>query len=373
MSPPFKGTINVDIRDSVPDWTPFEPPKAPGGGAERRLRGPRRRRLLGAGLLRRARRHPEHRPPRRRGRALHPVAHDGALLAHALVPPDGAQPHAQQHGLHHRGRDRVPQRQRHDPAGERHARGDPGRAGLEHLHGRQVAPLPRRRDEPGLDAAQLAHGPWLRALVRLPRRRDQPVVSGPGLRQPPRGPAGHAGGGLPPDRGPHRQGDRVHPGREVDRAGEAVLPLLRARRLPRAAPGAEGVDRQVPRPLRHGLRGDARADARPPDGARPHPARHRAAARQPDRHPRDPHRPRRQAVPDAGRHPPLGLAVRRREGGSSAAWPRCTRASSPTPTTSSGACWASSRSSATATTRWWCSCPTTAPPGRAGPTARSTR
>ena len=31
MSESFKGTINVDIRDSVPDWTPFEPPKAPDG------------------------------------------------------------------------------------------------------------------------------------------------------------------------------------------------------------------------------------------------------------------------------------------------------------------------------------------------------
>jgi hypothetical protein len=28
MSKAFKGTINVDIRDSVPDWAPFEPPKA---------------------------------------------------------------------------------------------------------------------------------------------------------------------------------------------------------------------------------------------------------------------------------------------------------------------------------------------------------
>jgi len=28
---PFKGTINLDIRDSVPDWAPFEPPKAPDG------------------------------------------------------------------------------------------------------------------------------------------------------------------------------------------------------------------------------------------------------------------------------------------------------------------------------------------------------
>jgi arylsulfatase A-like enzyme len=27
----FEGTVNVDIRDSVPDWTPFEPPKAPEG------------------------------------------------------------------------------------------------------------------------------------------------------------------------------------------------------------------------------------------------------------------------------------------------------------------------------------------------------
>src|SRR5215471_2266657 len=31
MREPFKGTINVDIRDSVPDWSPFEPPKAPDG------------------------------------------------------------------------------------------------------------------------------------------------------------------------------------------------------------------------------------------------------------------------------------------------------------------------------------------------------
>ncbi len=31
MAIPFKGTINVDIRDSEPDWDPFEPPKAPAG------------------------------------------------------------------------------------------------------------------------------------------------------------------------------------------------------------------------------------------------------------------------------------------------------------------------------------------------------
>ena len=31
MSKVFKGQINVDIRDSVEDWAPFEPPKAPAG------------------------------------------------------------------------------------------------------------------------------------------------------------------------------------------------------------------------------------------------------------------------------------------------------------------------------------------------------
>jgi len=31
MSKTFQGTINVDIRDSVPDWAPFEPPTAPDG------------------------------------------------------------------------------------------------------------------------------------------------------------------------------------------------------------------------------------------------------------------------------------------------------------------------------------------------------
>ncbi len=31
MTKPFKGTINLDIRDSVPDWEQYEQPKAPEG------------------------------------------------------------------------------------------------------------------------------------------------------------------------------------------------------------------------------------------------------------------------------------------------------------------------------------------------------
>ena len=31
MGEQFTGTVNVDIRDSEPDWGPYEPPKAPAG------------------------------------------------------------------------------------------------------------------------------------------------------------------------------------------------------------------------------------------------------------------------------------------------------------------------------------------------------
>ena len=31
MPKSFGGVVNVDIRDSVPDWSPFQPPKAPEG------------------------------------------------------------------------------------------------------------------------------------------------------------------------------------------------------------------------------------------------------------------------------------------------------------------------------------------------------
>ena len=31
MGKPFKGVVNIDIRDSTPDWEPYEQPKAPEG------------------------------------------------------------------------------------------------------------------------------------------------------------------------------------------------------------------------------------------------------------------------------------------------------------------------------------------------------
>ena len=112
---------------------------------------------------------------------------------------------------------------------------------------------------------------------------DQPVVSGPRLRQPPSRAAQVSRGGLPLHHRHHRQGDRVHPRRQGDRAGQAVLPLLRAGRLPRAAPRAEGVGRQVQGQVRHGLRGLPRARVRAPEEDGSPARRRRALADQPVR------------------------------------------------------------------------------------------
>ncbi len=164
----------------------------------------------------------------------------------------------------------LPERERPHPVRVREHRRGARRARLEHLHRRQVAPVRRGRDEPRLVEAPVAARPRLRALLRLPRRRDEPVVSRPRLRQPSGRAAELARGGLPPHGRPHRQGDRVHPGREGDRAGQAVLPLLLPRRRARAAPRAEGVGRQVQGQVRHGLRGLPRARVRAPEAAGHH-------------------------------------------------------------------------------------------------------
>ena len=199
------------------------------------------------------------------------------------------------------------------------------------------------------------------------------MVSGPGLRQPPRGAApaavlaggmGRGQGELPPDRGPDRPGDRVHPRLEGGRAREAVLHVLLPRRLPRPAPRAEGVDRQVQGQVRHGVRQVPRARLRPPEEDGDHAGRRRAVARQPV-HRRE--EPRRQAVEPRRRDPAVGLPVGRREGACSPGWPRSTPASCRTSTTTSAACSTTSRRPASSTTRSSSSCRTTARRGEGGP------
>ena len=68
------------------------------------------------------------------------------------------------------------------------------------------------------------------------------------LRQPSGGSSRRRPRRVPLRRGHHRQGDRVHQGRQGGRAGQAVLPVLRARCVSRAAPCSAGVDRPVQGP-----------------------------------------------------------------------------------------------------------------------------
>ena len=370
MTKPFRGTIALDERDSIAG---LDAVHAAGGArrrAQRRVHRPRRRGLLGDGALGRPDRDAQHQPAGRARPDLHELAHDRAVLADPLVAAHRPQPHHERHGVHRRGHHGLPQRQRPHPVRVRHHRRGAGRARLEHLHARQVAPRRRRRDEPGLDQAELAHRPGLRALLRLPRRRDQPVVSRPGLRQPPRRAAVDSRRGLPPHDRPHRQGDRVHQGLQGHRARQAVLHVLLPGRHPRAPPRAEGVDRQVPGQVRHGLRALPRAGVRPPEGDGDLPRRRRAVAAQPVR--RGDQR-RRQAVEPGRRRAPVGRRCPRTSSGCSPAWPRSTPGSSATPTTRSVGCSTSSSSRASARTRSSCSCRTTAPAARAAPTGRSTR
>ena len=218
MGAPFRGTINVDIRDSEPDWSPFEPPQRPEGApnvvyivlddvgfsAMSRYGGPIETpnidRIVDRGVrytqfhttalcsptrscLLTGRNHT------RNSMACITEAAIGFPNASGTIPPENGM--------------------LSEILGE--LGWNTYMVGKWHL-------CPTDEMNLAVDAAELADRPRLRALVRLPRRRDEPVVSGPRLRQPPGRPAEDAGGGLPPHRGHHRQGARVHPRRQGGRA-----------------------------------------------------------------------------------------------------------------------------------------------------------
>ncbi len=137
------------------------------------------------------------------------------------------------------------------------------------------------------------------------------MVPRPRARQPPDRGTRSPRGRLPPRRRPRRPGSVVHPRRQGHRPRQALLPLLRAVRGSRAAPRAEGVGRQVPGHVRHGLRGHPRGDPGPSEGARSAPRGHRALAHQPPRRARL-HQRRRQALAAARHGAALGFPQRRR-------------------------------------------------------------
>ena len=333
MSKPFKGIINVDIRDSVPDWAPFEPPKAPDGAPNvvyivlddvgfsamssygGPIPTPNIDRIVDD------------------GRALHAVAHDGAVLADALVPADRAQPHAQQHGVHHRGGDRLPERERDDPAGERAcSRRSSASAGWNTYMVGKWHLCPDDEMNLAVHAAQLADRPRLRALLWVPRRGDEPVVSGPRLRQPPRRPAADS-----PEEGYHLTEDLTDKALEFIKDAKAVAPEKPF--FLYYAPGACHAPHHAPKEWIEKFKGQfdmgyeairEQTLARQKElGHRP--AGHRAPADQPDRHAQTrtgPTGSRSRRSTSPGR----GTRCTTTRSGCSAGWPRCTPDSWRTPT-----------------------------------------
>ena len=194
MTRPFRGTINVDDRDSVPDWEPYLQPKAPDGAPNVLYIVLDDVGLLGDGAVGRPDRDAQHQRARGRRPHVHKLAHHGPVLAHPFEPAHRTQPHDERDGVYRGGHERLPELERPHPLRVRHDRRGAGRARLEHLHARQVASRRVGRDEPGVDEAQLAGRQGVRAVLRLPRRRDEPVVPGPDLRQPPGGAARDPGG-----------------------------------------------------------------------------------------------------------------------------------------------------------------------------------
>ena len=126
------------------------------------------------------------------------------------------------------------------------------------------------------------------------------------------------------------------------------------------APGACHAPHHVPKewsrpvqgPLRHGLRGDPRADPGPAEGAGDRARGHRTPAGQSHRHAGDEDGARRQALPRAGRDAAVGTRSRMTSSGCSRGWRRSTPGSCPMPTTTSGGCWTTSRRPGSGRTRW---------------------
>ena len=216
--------------------------------------------------------------PRQAGQerpALHPVPHHGALLAHARGAAHRPQPPLGAHRRHHGAGHGLPRLRQPDGQGHRHRRRDPQAERLEHRLVRQEPQRARLADQPGRAVRPLADRPRLRALLRLHRRRDEPVAAG-GLRRHQAHRALPRQAGLQLRLRHRRPGHRVDPQPEGRRAGQAVLPLLRAGRHARPAPPEEGVDRQVQGPVRPGLGQGPRGDPRPAEEAGHRPGRTRS-------------------------------------------------------------------------------------------------
>ena len=242
-------TARSNSTSATPSRTgPPTPRRRAAGRAQRAVPGLGRHRHRHLGLLRRTRRDARDEPDRRARSAAVAVPHHRAVLADPGLAADRTQRHHGRHG-HHRGvHRRLPQLQRPHPDRHRAAVGGARRTRLQHLLRRQVAPDPARGVQSGCHQTALAAESrgFERFYGFMGGETDQ-WYPGAGLRQPPRRPARHPGGRLPPVEGPGRQDHRVHPRRQGDRTRQAVVQLPVPRRGARAAPRLQGVGRQVRR------------------------------------------------------------------------------------------------------------------------------
>ena len=184
MAKPFQGAINLDIRDSTPDWHAFLPDRAPEGAPNvlvvlyddtgcaawspygGRIEMPTLQRLADDGLT-------------------YSQWHTTALCSPTRsVLPHRPQPPPERLRLDLGDRDRLPRLQLAHPARERLDGDGAARRRLEHVLGRQEPQHAGRRVDDGLVEEGLAARPRLRPLLRLRRRRDEPVVSRPRRGQP---------------------------------------------------------------------------------------------------------------------------------------------------------------------------------------------
>ena len=361
---PFTGKINVDVRDSVPDWEPYMPPRAPEGSPNilivlyddtgmaawepfgGRIRMPTLERLAEGGL---------------RYSQWHTTALCSPTRSCMLT---GRNHHQNGMACIVEGATGYPGSNAHLPKECGTVARGPARQRLEHLLGRQGPLRPAGGGQPGRPEVQLAAAAGLRSLLRLHRRRDQPVVSDARRGQPLDRPALHARRGLPPVQGPRRPGAADDPRQSVLLAVAALVHVVLPGRQPRA--------RTTFRPSGPTSTRASSTTATRPTATGPWRAWSRRACC-----PRAPTSRRSTRCP---RGPTArwttcarGTRSQTTRSGSSHGWPRSSPASPSTPTTRSGGSSTTSRSPASSTTRSSCTAPTTAPRARGRPTGRSTR
>ncbi len=153
---PFKGVIKLDVRDSVPDWEPYTPKKAPEGAPNvlfvlyddtglaawspfgGRINMPTLQKLADNGLM---------------YSQWHTTALCSPTRSTLLT---GRNHHLNGMRLHHRGGQRIPRRARPHPGRVRHDRADPPGRRLEHLLAGQEPQRPRDGRSPGREPQAVA-------------------------------------------------------------------------------------------------------------------------------------------------------------------------------------------------------------------------